>query len=95
MEPSQVEDFQPHVGKTFHFPASGAALTLSRIDAGEAAEEGLRRPFTLVFAGPPGPDYLREGYLECRIEDGAPFHIYVSPVRTLVRDRQDYQAVFN
>ena len=93
--PSQVEDFEPHVGKTFHFTASGHALTLQRVDSDRAAPAGMRKPFILVFTGPPGPGYMREGLLECLIEDGQPFQIYVSPVQTFAADHQEYQAVFN
>jgi hypothetical protein len=68
---------------------------LTRLDAGPTARAGQRRPFTLVFSGDPGPDYMREGLRPCRIEDGEVFELYVGPIATPVRTRQDYQAVFN
>jgi hypothetical protein len=93
--PSALEDFAPHVGKTFHFAPSGHALVLSRIDAGRPPPAGMRQPFVLVFSGPPGPGHMPEGLKEARIEDGEPFDLYVSPIQTLSADRQDYQASFN
>ena len=93
--PSEVEDFEPLVGKTFHFPETGHALVLTRLEVVPVSRPGQRRPFTLVFSGDPGPGYMREGLRHCHVEEGEPFALYVSPIGTPVRTRQDYQAVFN
>jgi hypothetical protein len=38
---------------------------------------------------------LREGLYVLEVEGGPAFQLYVIPVQTLARDRQDYQVVFN
>jgi hypothetical protein len=53
-----------------------------------------RQPFTLIFAGPPA-NILREGLYTLEVESGPAFELYVMPVHTPARDRQDYQAAFN
>jgi len=47
-----------------------------------------------MFRGPPG-DVLPEGMRELHIEGGPSFTLYVIPVLTPQRDRQNYQSVFN
>jgi hypothetical protein len=93
-----AETFQAHVNKVFRVKENGHALTLSQVelrqmDARELAELG-RQSFTLIFAGPPG-NVLRDGLYTLEVEGGPSFQLYVIPIRTLARDRQDYQAVFN
>jgi hypothetical protein len=48
----------------------------------------------LIFRGPAG-DLLREGLYVLEVEGGPSFELYVIPVHTPARDRQDYQAAFN
>ncbi|HWA63235.1 MAG TPA: hypothetical protein VG939_17800 [Caulobacteraceae bacterium] len=91
--PSELQDFEPLVGRTFHFD-TGHELALTRIETGRQSP-GFRQPFTLVFSGPPGPGYMREGTRTCRLDDGEPFALYVAPVQTHDPARQDYQAAFN
>jgi hypothetical protein len=92
------ENFDPHVGKIFGVANSHHALTLVRIETRptEPWEQkmGLRAPFNLVFSGPTG-DILAEGMYTLALEDGASFELYVIPVHTPVRGRQDYQSSFN
>ena len=92
------ESFDAHVGKIFGVANSHHALTLARIETRpiEAWEQkmGLRAPFNLIFSGPPG-DVLAEGMRTLALEDGTSFELYVIPVHTPVRDRQDYQSSFN
>jgi len=93
-----AEAFLPHVNKVFRVKQSGHALTLSQVDLRRMDERELaalgRQSFTLIFAGPPG-NVLRDGLYTLEVEGGPSFELYVIPIRTLVRDRQDYQAVFN
>jgi hypothetical protein len=93
-----AETFQPHVNKVFRVKESGHALTLSQVELRQMDERELaalgRRSFTLIFAGPPG-SVLREGLYTLDVEGGPAFQLYVIPIRTFARDRQDYQAVFN
>jgi hypothetical protein len=92
------ETFLPHVNKVFRVKGARHALTLSRVDVrqmGEWERGALgRQSFTLIFGGPPG-DVLREGLYTFEVEGGLTVDLYVIPVQTFVRDRQDYQAVFN
>jgi hypothetical protein len=92
------EHFIPHTGKAFHVGESGHILTLVRVDQRrrEAWEGGsdLREPFNLIFRGPPG-NVLPEALYTVAVEDGPLFELYIIPVFTPARDRQDYQAAFN
>ena len=53
-----------------------------------------RQPFTLILRGPPD-DVLPEGLYDVAVEDGPEFALYIIPIQTMSRDRQDYQVVFN
>jgi hypothetical protein len=53
-----------------------------------------RQSFTLIFRGPLG-DVLREGLYTLEAEGGSAFQLYVIPVQTFARDRQDYQVIVN
>jgi hypothetical protein len=92
------EHFTPHVDKEFRAPDWPHALTLRRVDARhlEEWEEELfkRQPFMLIFSGPPH-EVIREGFYTITVTDGPSFKLYIMPIQTLQRDRQDYQAVFN
>jgi hypothetical protein len=92
------EAFLPLLKKVFHVKDGRHALTLSRVDVHRISDReaaGLpRQPFTLIFDGPP-QDVLREGLYALEVSDGPAFELYVIPVQTFVRDRQDYQVVFN
>lgn len=52
-----VDDFTPHVAKTFGVggPAGGIDLVLAEAAAVGAAPAGRRAPFSLVFRGPRTP----------------------------------------
>jgi hypothetical protein len=97
-EPLTPEHFRPHLDKVFRARGGGHALTLAEVQARELSEAERevmpRQPFTLVFRGPPG-DVLREGPHIMEVEGGPDFELYVVPIHTPARDRQDYQAVFN
>jgi hypothetical protein len=92
------ETFLPHLDKAFRVKGGRHVLTLTgvdvpRLEAQEAARVP-RQPFTLIFRGPPG-DVLREGLHCLEIESGPTVELYVIPIQTFARDRQDYQAAFN
>ena len=93
-----ADHFLPHVNQVFRVKESGHALTLSRVELRRMEERELatlgRQSFTLIFAGPPD-NLLHEGLYTLEVDQGPAFQIYVIPVQTLARDRQDYQAVFN
>ena len=90
--------FQPHVDKAFRVKDGRHALTLTHVDLRPMEQRELdalgRQSFTLIFSGPPN-DLLPPGFYTFEVEGGPAFQLYVMPIRTLVRDRQDYQAVFN
>jgi hypothetical protein len=92
------QHFLPHVQKIFHVDGGAYALTLTRVEQRRFEDHeggmGLREPFNLIFSGPPG-DVLPEGMYRLAVEDGPSFELYVMPIHTPMRDRQDYQASFN
>jgi hypothetical protein len=92
------EHFLPHINKTFRVPGWPHPLTLQVVDIRrtEAREkENLpRQPFSLIFRGPPD-EILPEGLYALWVDDGPSFELYVIPVHTVERDRQNYQASFN
>jgi hypothetical protein len=93
-----AEHFLPHVSKTFRVRDSRHALTLSRVEvdigSGVTLPAGMRRPFNLIFSGPPR-DVLPEGPYTLEVEDGSDFALYVMPIHTPTPERQDYQSLFN
>ena len=90
------EDFAPYIDKAFRFSGWPGVLRLTEIAPSRHASEVdvTRIPFTLIFAGPRG-DVLSEGLWTATAEDGSSFDLYVMPIHTPARDRQEYQAVFN
>jgi hypothetical protein len=90
------DHFLPHVGKVFRVSDGRHAFALMRVDQRKLAEGEVvpRQPFVLIFRGPPG-DVLPEGLYTFEVEDGRAFELYVQPVFTPQRDRQDYQSSFN
>lgn len=89
------EHFTPHVGRAFRIRDGRHVFTLAKVDVGQAAEGWPRQLFNLIFHGPPG-DVLPEGFYSVDVEeDGSAFELYLMPVQTVARDRQDYQAAFN
>jgi hypothetical protein len=90
--------FIPHVNKAFRVQGGRHAMTLTQVDVRRMqdweAAVAPRQPFTLIFSGPPG-DVLSEGMHVLEVENGPSFELYVIPIHTPARDRQDYQAAFN
>ncbi len=94
-DPLQAADFEPHVGKTFHFEGADHSLPLDRVEIGAPAAPPHRRPFILIFRGPKPGAVLAEGLYRCEADDGAAFELHVAPIHTPQPDRQEYQSVFN
>lgn len=94
-----IEDFAPHLSKTFRVRDGRHVLELAEIDEHVLVDRDRdlvkRAPFTLLFRGPPG-DVLPAGLWTFDV-DGAdkPYELYVMPIHTHASDRQDYQAAFN
>jgi hypothetical protein len=91
-----ARDFLPHVGKTgapkgHHLVLTLVSVTTTRLPGWERMP---REPFTLILRGPPG-DPLVEGLYDVTFEEGPDFALYIIPIHTAARDRQDYQVVFN
>jgi hypothetical protein len=95
-EPLTDQQFAPYVGQQFHFQGHHLTLRLRSVEAQPrfAAPNAARVPFTLIFEGQAG-DILPAGHYRAAIQDGPVFELHISPIHTPVRDRQDYQAVFN
>lgn len=94
-----VEDFKPHLQKTFKVRDGRHAFALANITEHPVLEEDLskvnRMPFTLVFRGPPG-DVLPAGMYAFDVEgEDASYELYVMPIHTHYASQQDYQASFN
>src|ERR1051326_4607189 len=91
-----ADHFLPHVDKLFCVRDGRHALKLVSVEVPPAniAQGAPRPPFNLIFSGPPG-DVLREGMYTLDVENGPSFTLYVIPIQTFERNRQDYQAAFN
>jgi hypothetical protein len=92
------DHFKPHLHKSFRVKDGRHSFTLAAIEQRRREawelETGLREPFNLIFRGPPG-DVLPEGLYTVAAEDGPEFELYLIPVHTPARDRQNYQASFS
>jgi hypothetical protein len=92
------EDFLSHVDKVFRVKGGRHALTLTKVEQRRLepweAEMTRREPFNLLFRGLPG-DVLPQGLYTFEVEDGPSFELYLIPIHTPTRDRQNYQAPFN
>jgi hypothetical protein len=92
------DHFRPHLHKTFRVGDGRHSFTLVAVEQRrrEAWEldMGFREPFNLIFRGPPG-DVLAQGLYAVTVEDGPAFELYLIPIHTPMRDRQNYQASFN
>jgi hypothetical protein len=90
--------FLPHLNKAFRVRDQHHVLTLTAVEQRRLEDSetglGLREPFNLIFRGPPG-DLLAEGLHTLEVEDGPAYQLYVIPIHTPARDRQNYQAPFN
>ena len=91
-----ADDFAPYIGKAFTPRGQHRVLTLVSIDrlTFPGIQNLPRAPFSLLFSGPPG-DVLPDRIYDVAVQDGPDFVLFISPIQTYARDRQDYQAVFN
>jgi hypothetical protein len=87
------EHFHPHVEKVFRVKGGRHAFILARVEV-SSEKVGPRQSFNLIFSGPPG-DVLPEGLYTLEVADGPQFELYVMPIHTPNRSRQDYQSAFN
>jgi hypothetical protein len=88
-----AENFHPHIEKVFRVKGGRHAFTLTRVEV-SGEKVGSRQAFNLIFSGPPG-DVLPEGLYTLEVADGPQFELYVIPIHTPQRDRQNYQSAFN
>lgn len=89
-----ADHFQPHVDKNFRVPGWPHPMRLTAVERRTAQTRGRQESFTLIFRGPP-QEIMREGFYTLQLDDGPWFNLYIMPIHTVQRDRQDYQAVFN
>jgi hypothetical protein len=89
-----AEQFRPHIDKVFRVPGGGHAFTLADVQTAAYVEGISRQPFNLIFRGPPN-NVLPEGLYTLEVDDGPSFELYLMPIHTPARDRQNYQAAFN
>jgi hypothetical protein len=90
-----ADAFGPHVGTVASLP-DGRRLTLVKVERGPAGRPGgaPRAGFSLLLSGDP-ERIVPEGLHRLAFDGGATFDLYVIPIHTASRDRQDYQIVFN
>jgi hypothetical protein len=92
------EFFLPHVNQAVHVEGWPHTLTLTAVEVRQREDWEKKivphQPFTVLFRGPSGA-VLPEGFHAFQIAGGPSFKLYVMPIHTPQRDRQDYQAVFN
>ena len=94
VEVVSADVFTPHIGKAVLLP-DGQRLTLVAADRRGSDVAGAgRAAFTLLLRGAPTP-IVAEGMHRLSLEDGSSFDLYLIPIHTPSRDRQDYQIVFN
>jgi hypothetical protein len=88
--------FAPYLGKEWRPLGQPQVLTLAAVDehARLAHPQATRTPFTLILRGA-RDRLLPEGNYRFAIDTGPEVELYVIPVHTPARDRQDYQIVFN
>jgi hypothetical protein len=92
-----ADTFAPHVGTSFRIEGGHHVLSLNKVERLEKQPghaDLAFQPFVLIFSGPPG-DVLAEGMHRIAGEGEATFDLYLIPIHTPERERQDYQAVFN
>ena len=95
-EPLTLEFFTPYVGQRCEMEGYSVPLVLASATPHprSAAPGSVRVPFSLIFEGPPN-EVVPQGLHRVAIQDGPVVEIYVLPIHTIGRDRQDYQATFN
>lgn len=97
LESLTVSDFEPRLGQHFSIGTGGDGADLDAelvevTPVGEAARPGGRRPFSLVFRGPPGGALPQRIYRVDHPELG-PLDIFLVPIGA-DGDGVRYEAVF-
>ena len=94
-EPLCADDFAPFVGKTFQVEGHPQLLTLVTLHRrGAGTTTGGREPFILILSGP-ADVVVPEGLHRVTAGGQQDFELYMMPIQTASRERQDYQIVFN
>jgi hypothetical protein len=88
---SKLSEFMPYLKHVFRI--GPAELILSAVDL-RSPPDAPPVTFTLIFAGPRDP-VLPEGRYEASVAGGPVWILYIMPIHTHDRARQDYQVVFN
>ena len=98
LESMTLETFAPRIGERFRLSADAeqaievTLIEASAIGGGTSAPDTRRRPFSLVFLGPPGPVWPQRIY---RLEHDAvgSCDLFLVPIGPRDRGMQ-YQAIF-
>jgi hypothetical protein len=104
----QGADFGPRIGELFEVHlAEGLVVPLrltSVANLGAPHAPGGRRPFSLLFQGPPSPQFLTQGTYRLQNEGLGAFDLFIVPLgpepvapRTEPSQarRMQYEAIFN
>lgn len=101
MIPITQEAFDPYLGSVFSVRNIDVPLELKLVEIEDTAKgrpwpTSLRRPFTMIFAGPPEA-ILIEGLRVIAAPDGAFCELYLIPIMThdAATVGQQYQATVN
>ena len=90
-------DFQPLCTQKFDVRLDGVepiALELVSVtDLGAARQEGMRRPFSLLFLGPVSNQYLPQGTYRLQHEQMGALDLFIVPLGPQ-QGRMRYEAIF-
>ena len=98
-----IADFQTHLNQTFrvHIPAIDPIdLELHKVSEmgrpmiAEAEADGRRRPFSLLFLGPPSDRYLLQATYTLEHEQLGELLMFLVPLGPNAERRMRYEAVF-
>jgi hypothetical protein len=93
----QCSDFLPHVGQKFSVRLDGVAPTemelASASELGAARQAGARRPFSLIFLGPAGSQYLLQGTYRLEHPQMEALDLFIVPLGPQ-QGRMRYEAIF-
>ena len=88
---AQASEFTPFLDQTFHIGPADLVLSAAVDRTAPGADFAS---FTLIFAGPREP-VLPEGSYAAHVAGGPDWELYIMPIHTHDRTRQEYQVVFN
>ena len=92
-----IEHFKPHIGKSAHFKGTPFTLTIDRVEGDGAPPPAgyLRSPFVVIFKGSSEAGVMASGSYDCEIDGGPTYNLFVNPIHTPERGKQEYQSAFN